>query len=110
AAGGSVVLLGAAAGLHACAGVTSEAAVGLAELARGALAAVADPTSPIASLSGPLARGETTYLSQLAALREAFPALHPLAVLVALEGLRQLAERGRLSAAQEAVRSALREV
>jgi predicted short-subunit dehydrogenase-like oxidoreductase (DUF2520 family) len=110
AAGGSVVLLGAAVDLHGRAGVPLEAADGLAELARGALAAVADPASPIASLTGPLARGEATYLGQLAALRDAFPALHPLAVLVALEGLRQLAERGPLSTAQEALRSALREV
>ena len=110
AAGGSVVLLGAAVDLHARAGVPPEAAGGLAELARGALAAVADPASPIASLTGPLARGEATHLGQLAALRDAFPALHPLAVLVALEGLRQLAEKGPLSSSQEALRSALREV
>ena len=110
AAGGSVVLLGAAVELHARAGVPPAAANGLAELARGALAAIADPTSPIASLTGPLARGEATYLEQLAALRDAFPALHPLAVLVALEGLRQLAKKGPLSIAQEALRSALREV
>ena len=110
AAGGAVTLLGAAVSLHAGAGVAKEAAGGLAELSRGALAAVVDPTSPVASLSGPLARGETTYLAQLAALREAFPALHPLAVLLALEGLRQLAERAPLSPSQEAVRSALREV
>jgi predicted short-subunit dehydrogenase-like oxidoreductase (DUF2520 family) len=110
AAGGSVVLLGAAVDLHARAGVPPQAADGLAELARGALAAIADPASPIASLTGPLARGEATYLGQLAALRDAFPALHPLAVLVALEGLRQLAEKGPLSSSQEALRSALREV
>jgi predicted short-subunit dehydrogenase-like oxidoreductase (DUF2520 family) len=110
AAGGAVTLLGAAVGLHARAGVAQEAAGGLAELARGALAAVADPASPVASLSGPLVRGETTYLDQLAALREAFPALHPLAVLLALEGLRQLSEKGPLSPSQVAVRSALREV
>jgi len=110
AAGGAVTLLGAAVDLHARTGVATAAAGGLAELARGALAAVADPASPAASISGPLVRGETTYLDQLAALRAAFPVLHPLAVLVALEGLRQLAERGPLSTAQEAVRSALREV
>ena len=110
AAGGSVVLLGAAVDLHARAGVPAEAAGGLAELARGALAAIADAASPIASLTGPLARGEATHLGQLAALRDAFPALHPLAVLVALEGLRQLAEKGPLSSSQEALRSALREV
>lgn len=110
AAGGSVVLLGAAVDLHARAGIDAAAAPGLAELARGALAAIADPAAPIASLTGPLARGEATYLAQLATLREAHPALHPLAVLVALEGLRQLAKRGPLSTAQEALRSALREV
>ena len=110
AAGGSVVLLGAAVDLHSRTAVASEASPGLAELARGALAAVADPVSPIASLTGPLVRGEATYLGQLAALREAFPALHPLAVLVALEGLRQLAEKGPLRVSQEALRSALREV
>ena len=110
AGGGSVILLGAAVDLHARAGVAAAAAGGLAELGRGALAAVADATTPVASLSGPVARGEASYLAQLAALREAFPALHPLAVLVALEGLRQVAERSQLSASQEAVRSALREV
>jgi predicted short-subunit dehydrogenase-like oxidoreductase (DUF2520 family) len=110
AAGGSVVLLGAAVDLHARAGIDAAAAPGLAELARGALAGVTDAASPIASLTGPLARGEATYVGQLAALHEAFPPLHPLAVLVALEGLRQLAEQGPLSASQEAVRSALREV
>ncbi|HEV8241088.1 MAG TPA: DUF2520 domain-containing protein [Thermoanaerobaculia bacterium] len=110
AGGGSVVLLGAAVDLHARAAVAPAAAAGLAELGRSALAAVADPVSPIASLSGPLARGEATHLGQLAALREVHPALHPLAVLVALEGLRQLAEKGPLSASQEALRSALREV
>jgi len=110
AAGGAVTLLGAAVDLHARAAVDAAAAGGLAELARGALAAVVDPASPVVSLTGPLVRGEASYLDQLAALREAFPELHPLAVLVALEGLRQLAERGPLSIAQEAVRSALREV
>ena len=110
AAGGAVTLLGAAVDLHASAGVDAAAALGLGELARGALAAVADPARPAASLSGPLARGEPTYLAQLATLREAFPALHPLAVLLALEGLRQLAARGPLSPSQEALRSALREV
>jgi hypothetical protein len=105
-----VTLLGAAVGLHARVGVAKEAAGGLAELSRGALAAVADPASPVDSLSGPLVRGETTYLDQLAVLRETFPELHPLAVLVALEGLRQLAEKAPLHASQVAVRSALREI
>jgi predicted short-subunit dehydrogenase-like oxidoreductase (DUF2520 family) len=110
AAGGAVTLLGTAVDLHARAGVDAAAAPGLGELARGALAAVADPARPVASLSGPLARGEPTYLAQLAALREASPALHPLAVLLALEGLRQLAARDPLSQSQEALRSALREI
>lgn len=110
AAGGSVVLVGAAVDLHARGGVAADAAPGLTELARGALTAIADPASPIASLTGPLARGEASYLGQLEALHEAHPALHPLAVLVALEGLRQLEKRGPLSASQEALRSALREV
>jgi hypothetical protein len=54
-----------------------------------------------------VARGEITYLDQLAALREAFPVLHPLAVLVGLEALRQLAERGPLDPSQEILRTAL---
>ncbi len=105
-AGGTVTLLGAAVDLHRHAGVSPAAAPGLAELGRGALA-LADPASPVATLSGPVARGEASYLEQLAALREAFPVLHPLAVLVGLEALRQLAERGPLNPAQAALRTAL---
>jgi predicted short-subunit dehydrogenase-like oxidoreductase (DUF2520 family) len=107
AAGGMVTVLGAAVDLHARAGVAPAAAAGLAELGRGALA-LADPHCPVAALSGPLARGEATYLDQLAALREAFPVLHPLAVLVGLEALRQRARLGPLTSAQEALRTALK--
>jgi predicted short-subunit dehydrogenase-like oxidoreductase (DUF2520 family) len=109
AAGGTVTLLGAAIRLHAAAGVPAEAASGLRELARGAVDAV-DPAHPAAAMTGPVARGESGYLGQLEMLREAFPALHPVAVVVALEALRQLAESGPLTPSQGALRSALREV
>jgi predicted short-subunit dehydrogenase-like oxidoreductase (DUF2520 family) len=109
AAGGTVTLLGAAVGLHAAAGVDAAAAGGLHELARGALSVV-DPHRPAAALTGPLARGEGSYLTQLERLRRAAPELHPLAVLLALEGLRQLAATTPPSPAQEALRSALREI
>ncbi len=115
AAGGAVTLLGAATALHAEAGVDPAAAAGLHELARGAVAAVGAQQlpphgRPATSLTGPVARGEGSYLTQLEGLREAFPALHPLAVLLALEGLRQLAQGAPATPAQEALRSALREI
>lgn len=106
AAGGMVTLLGAAVDLHRHAGVSPAAAPGLVEMGRSALA-LADTASPVATLSGPVVRGEATYLEQLAALREAFPVVHPLAVLVGLEALRQLAERGPLDPSQEILRTAL---
>jgi predicted short-subunit dehydrogenase-like oxidoreductase (DUF2520 family) len=109
AAGGAVTVLGGAVELHRRAGVPAAAAPGLVELARGALAAV-DAAQPFAAITGPVSRGEAGYLGQLAALRDAFPALHPLAVLVALEGLRQLAGAGPLTASQVVLRSALRDI
>lgn len=114
AAGGAVTLLGAAVDLHEAAGVDPAAAAGLRLLARGALDAVTDNAlpprgRPAAALTGPVGRGEASYLAQLDALRATLPAVHPLAVLVALEALRQLAAEGPLSPAQEALRSALRE-
>ena len=109
AGGGTVTLVGAAVDLHARAGVAPAAAAGLVELARGALAGI-DAAAPMAALSGPIARGEGTYLDQLAALRATAPELHPLAVLVALEGLRQLAARAPLTPSQMALRSTLCEL
>jgi len=109
AAGGAVTVLGGAVDLHRRAAMPPAAAAGLVELARGALAAV-DAAQPVAAITGPVARGESAYLGQLAALREAFPALHPLAVLIALEALRQLAGEGPLSTSQVALRSALRDI
>jgi predicted short-subunit dehydrogenase-like oxidoreductase (DUF2520 family) len=93
AAGGTVTLLGAAVALHAAVGVDPAAAAGLRELAAGALAAV-DPRRPAAALTGPVARGDGGLLAQLTRLRAVAPELHPLAVLIALEGLRQLAVQG----------------
>ena len=115
AAAGSVTLLGAGVELHGAAGVDPAAAGGLRLLALGALEAVGDESlpprgRPAAALTGPVARGERAYLEQLAALRATLPALHPLAVLLALEALRQLAEQGPLTPAQEALRSALSEL
>ena len=105
-AGGVVTLVAAAAALHEDLGLPPSAAAGLLELARGSLAAAA-PERPAAAVTGPVARGERRYLEQLATLRELAPALHPLAVLLALETLRQLARRGPLDDAQHALRKGL---
>jgi predicted short-subunit dehydrogenase-like oxidoreductase (DUF2520 family) len=107
AAGGTVTLLAGAMDLHRRAGVPAAAAPGLVELARGALAAV-EPAGPLAAVTGPVARGELTYLDQLAAVRETLPALHPLVILIALELLRLLAAEGPLTPSQVSLREALR--
>jgi predicted short-subunit dehydrogenase-like oxidoreductase (DUF2520 family) len=106
AAGGVVTVTGAAAGLHRRLGLPPASAAGLLELARGSLAA-ASPEHPAEALTGPVARGEARYLDQLDRLRREAPELHPLAVLLAVETLRQLAAAGPLSEAQEALRKGL---
>ena len=105
-AGGVVTLVSAAAAVLADLGLPPEARAGLLELARGSLAAAA-ADDPGGAITGPVARGEARYLAQLAALRERMPELHGLAVLLALESLRQLAARGPLDDAQNALRKGL---
>jgi len=83
-----VTLLAAAVELQRAAGVPPPAAAGLRELALGAVAESA-PEEPAAALTGPVARGDSRVLAQLAELRRSRPELHPLAVLLALETLRQ---------------------
>jgi predicted short-subunit dehydrogenase-like oxidoreductase (DUF2520 family) len=109
AAGAGVTLLGAAASLHAAAGVDAASRAGLRELALGALAA-APAQRPEVAITGPLARGDEGYLGQLERLREAAPELHPLAVLLALETLRQLAFARPPGLSHQRLRAALLEV
>ena len=109
-AGGVVTLVAAAAGLLESLGLPPAAAAGLLELARGALAGVSAgaPAAAITgAITGPVARGEPRYLAQLAALRERSPELHRLAVMLALETLRQIARAGPLDDAQRALRKGL---
>jgi predicted short-subunit dehydrogenase-like oxidoreductase (DUF2520 family) len=108
AAAGTVTNLAAAIDVAAAVGVPPAAHEGLCELARGAVAAVSS-ASPIGALTGPVARGELTYIEQLDALREARRELHPVAVLLALEALRELAAEHPLTPSQVALRAALRD-
>jgi predicted short-subunit dehydrogenase-like oxidoreductase (DUF2520 family) len=128
AAGGAVTLVGAALELAERLGVPSCARAGYLRLAAGALAGVdpattaaaeprieGDPGSPTAAaarraLTGPLVRGDRSLLGALEALRRERPELHPLAVSLALETLRQLDQRRPLSPAQQELRRALRGV
>jgi predicted short-subunit dehydrogenase-like oxidoreductase (DUF2520 family) len=106
-AGAVMTLVVAAASLHRQLGLPAATGTGLLELARGALAAAGD-TPGAEDITGPVARGEARYLGQLAELRQRAPPLHPLAVLLALETLRQLALGAPLNAAQQGLAEALR--
>jgi len=108
AAGGTVTLLGAAVDVHRAARVPAAAAAGLHELALGALQEV-EPTEAAAALTGPVARGDLLVLRQLEELQRVDATLHPLAVLLALETLRQLARRSPPTEAQAALARALLE-
>ena len=108
AAAGTVTSLAAAIDVAAAVGVPAAAHQGLCELARGAVAAVSS-ANPGAALTGPVARGEVTYIEQLDALRETRRELHPLAVVLALEALRELAAERPLTPSQVALRAALRD-
>lgn len=105
-AGGVVTLVTAAVGLVESLGLPPAASAGLLELARGSLAATS-AERPWRAITGPVARGEPRYLAQLAALRERAPELHPLALLLALETLRQCARGGPLDDAQRALHKGL---
>lgn len=102
AAGGAVTLLAAALELAESLGLAEQASGGLLELAKGSLEQSAGPEAPLEAVSpggsrrqaagaitGPAARGDRSYLEQLSALRHFQPELHPLAVLLALQTLRQ---------------------
>jgi predicted short-subunit dehydrogenase-like oxidoreductase (DUF2520 family) len=108
AAGGTSTLVLAAATLHQQLGLPAATGPGLVELARGALGALTTKLDP-GAITGPVARGEEGFLAQLAALRERAPEQHPLAVLLALETLRQLARAAPLGPSQVALARALRE-
>jgi predicted short-subunit dehydrogenase-like oxidoreductase (DUF2520 family) len=105
-AGGAVTLAAVAAELHSRVAVPRASRPGLLELGLGALR-VAPPEHPATAVTGPLARGDEGYLAQLERLREVAPELHPLAVLLALETLRQLSTASPATPSQARIREHL---
>jgi predicted short-subunit dehydrogenase-like oxidoreductase (DUF2520 family) len=108
AAGGAATLVQSASSLARSLGLPPALQIGYRNLALGAIRALGGVDCDGAeSITGPVARGEAAYTERLVELSRAEPRLFPLAVLTALETLRQLDQQGPASAARAALREDL---
>ncbi|MBZ0112445.1 MAG: DUF2520 domain-containing protein [Thermoanaerobaculia bacterium] len=108
AAGGAATLVESASSLARTLGLPSEVQEGYRGLALGAIRALDRVTSDTsAAITGPVARGEASYIERLEELHRAEPRLYPLAVLTALETLRQLDGGSPGSSARKTLREDL---